>query len=406
MKVVQINVASYGSTGRIMYQVQKKVLDEGNEAVSFFGRGNVPEGNGQFVKIAGKLSVVLHGVKARLFDKMGHGSLSDTKKLVKLLKEEAPDIVHLHNLHGYFINLKVLFKYLKESGVQVVWTMHDCWPITGGCAYFLECGCDKWKKGCNKCSQIDVYPKRYVDKSKREYSFKKKIFTDLDKLTITTPSNWLAGLVKQSFMKNYPVKVVYNGIDVDIFKPYGHEINRKTREWLGIPENGKMILGVANVWDERKRLSALLKLAVDLKDSHASVVIVGLSEKQKAALPAGIIGITRTQNQEQLARIYSAADVFVSTSVEESFSLVVGEAMASGTPIVCVDGGGCSELVSDNVGVVVPRDDREALKEAVVKILNDDRDYLNDCRQRCVENYSCKSMVDGYMNVYREIYGS
>ncbi len=405
MKIVQINVASYGSTGRIMYQVQEKSLSEGYDSLSFFGRGNAPEGDFVTERMTGNASVAWHGIKARFFDKMGHASYFSTKKLVKRLKAEKPDIVHLHNLHGYFINLKVLFKYLKESKVQVVWTMHDCWPITGGCAYFLECGCDKWKEGCNKCSQTHFYPKRYIDKSKREYNFKKKLFTGLENLTITTPSNWLADIVKKSFMKDYPVKVVYNGINVDVFKPYGAETDTKTREWLGISENGKMILGVANVWDERKRMASLLKLAVDLKEQNVSIVIVGLSEKQKEALPEGIIGITRTQNQEQLARIYSAADVFVSTSVEESFSLVVGEAMASGTPIVCVDGGGCSELISDEIGIVVPRDDREALKEAVGKILAENKDFTEACRNRCVENYSCQAMVDGYMSVYREIYG-
>lgn len=406
MKIIQINVASYGSTGRIMYQIQEKSIEEGYDAECFFGRGDVPQGKGAYTRLADNVSVAWHGFNARFFDKMGHSSVFNTRKLVNILKQKKPDIVHLHNLHGYYINLKILFKYLKESGVKVVWTMHDCWPVTGGCAYFLECGCDKWKDGCYSCVQTNVYPKRYIDKSHREYAFKKKIFTDLDNLTITTPSGWMADIVKKSFMKDYPVRVVYNGIDVDIFRPYSDEINKKTRAWLGIPDDGKMILGVANVWDERKRMASLLKLAMDIKEENARIVIVGLSEKQKASLPKGVIGITRTQNQEQLARIYSAADVFVSTSVEESFSLVVGEALASGTPVVCVDGGGCSELISDKVGIVVPRDDRKALKEAVIRILDAGRDYTDDCRQRCVENYSCQSMVEGYMNVYREIYGN
>ncbi len=406
MKIVQINVASYGSTGRIMYQIQEKAISEGFEAMSFYGRGSKPDVEGSSEKIGDQISVGLHAFRARFFDKMGHGSVMNTKKLVKKLKAIKPDVVHLHNLHGYYINLKVLFKYLKESGIQVVWTLHDCWPITGGCAYFLECGCDKWKEGCYKCTQTDMYPKRYVDKSKREYIFKKKLFRSLENLTITTPSAWLGEVVSHSFMNDYPVKVVHNGINIDVFKPFDQEIIKTTREWLGIPEDGKMILGVANIWDERKRMSALLKLAVDLKDQNVKVVIVGLSDKQKAALPEGIVGITRTQNQDQLARIYAAADVFVSASVEESFSLVVGEAMACGTPIVCVDGGGCKELISDDIGIVVPRDDREALKEAVGKILSDPRDFTEACRNRCVENYSCKAMVEGYMNVYREIYGN
>lgn len=404
MKIAQINVASYGSTGRIMCQIQERALAEGYEARSYFGRGNIPDAKGEYTRIESEASVLWHVVKARLFDKMGHGSKLATNQLVKLLKEEKPDIIHLHNLHGYYINIKILFKYLRKSGAKLLWTLHDCWAFTGGCAYFTECGCEKWKTGCESCGQKHVYPKSYIDRSSKEYALKKKLFTGIPGLTLTTPSQWLAELVSASFLGEYPVHVVYNGIDTENFRPFGAETDTGTKGKLGIAPDCSMILGVANVWDERKRLSALIELAKDFQDKNAKVVVVGLNEKQKAALPEGIIGITRTENARQLAKLYSAADVFVSTSVEESFSLVVGEALACGTPVVCADGGGCNELVGDGVGIVVPRDDREALYRAVSGILESKEAFSAGCRKRCVENYSREAMVDGYIEVYKKIY--
>ena len=403
MKIAQINVASYGSTGRIMCQIQEKALSEGYEAQSFYGRGCSPRAEGIYTRIEGRASIFWHAVKARLFDKMGHGSKIATKRLVKRLQKEKPDIIHLHNLHGYYINIKILFKFLPKSGAKIVWTLHDCWAFTGGCAYFLECGCEQWKRGCRQCSQKHVYPQSYIDKSKTEYELKKKLFTGIPNMTVTTPSRWLARLVSQSFMKEYPLRVVYNGIHVNTFRPFRQEIDCATKGRLGIPSDFAMILGVANVWDERKRLSSLVELSRDLKDQNARVVVVGLSEKQKTMLPQGMIGITRTQNAEQLARLYSAAEVFVSTSVEESFSLVVGEALACGTPVVCVDGGGCSELIDDTVGIVVPRDNRDSLFRAVQTLIGKKEAFSDSCRKRCVENYSCDSMVNGYIEVYKSI---
>ena len=403
MKLAQINVASYGSTGRIMCQIQERALAEGYEAHSYFGRGNIPQGPGTYTRIEGMTSVLWHVAKGRLFDKMGHGSTVATRKLVGLLREEQPDIVHLHNLHGYYLNLDNLFGYLRESGVKVVWTLHDCWAFTGGCAYFLECGCDQWKTACRTCSQTHVFPKRYIDRSAREYDWKKELFTGLPNVMLTAPSQWLADLARQSFLKDYPVRVVHNGIDTETFQPLPPEEQAAVKAKLGMASDGKMILGVANMWDARKRLDAMITLAEDMKD-EATVVAVGLSEKQKANLPEGMIGITRTENVNELARLYGAADVFVSTSVEESFSLVVAEAMACGTPIVCVDGGGCKELIEDGVGLVVPRDDRQALKEAVQAVLIRREDFAASCRKRCVENYSRDRMVDGYIEVYKTIY--
>ena len=405
MKIAQINVTGNGSTGRIMCQIQKKALSEGFDCVSFFGRGSAPSGEGRFVRTGGDAGVYAHVIKARLFDKMGHGSASATRRLVKTLENENPDIIHLHNIHGYYINIDILFDYLKNCGKKIVWTLHDCWAMTGGCAYFLDAGCDKWKTGCYECTQKNKYPKAFVDKSAREYAIKKNLFTGVPNMILTTPSDWLTGLAGESFLKEYRCITVHNGIDTSVFKPFGDDAAAETKKKYGIPADAKLILGVANVWDDRKRLNMMVELASRIADEHTKVMAVGLSEKQAASLPKNIIGITRTENAEELAKLYSAADVFVSTSVEESFSLVVGEAMAAGTPIVCVDGGGCRELISDETGIVVPRDDIEKLTAAVSALIDKKPEMTAACRKRCEENFSLDIMTDGYMKVYREIYG-
>ena len=405
MKIAQINVTGNGSTGRIMCQISAKAKEEGFDTVAYFGRGAAPRGEGRYEKIDGDLHIYLHVLKARLFDKTGHGSVGATKKLVALLKTENPDIIHLHNIHGYYLNIKIIFDYLKTSGKKVVWTLHDCWAMTGGCAYFLNAGCDKWKTGCFGCPSKNQYPKSFVDKSKREYAFKKDTFTGVKDMILTTPSDWLHELVKESFLKDYETVTVHNGIDVDKFGPQGAEKDLETKKKYGIDENTKIILGVASVWDDRKRLNMMVALADKLKDENVQVVTVGLSQAQADALPKNVLGITRTENIDELVNLYSAAEVFVSTSVEESFSLVVGEAMATGTPIVCVDGGGCKELISDEIGIVVPRDDIEKLTSSVKALLGKKSEMTAACRERCINNYSQTKMVDGYMKVYKEIYG-
>lgn len=408
MKIVQINVTCNGSTGKIMCQIQNRAIAEGLEASSFYGRGTGPDpekAKGTYTRMESPLAIYAHAFQARFFDKMGHGSGAATRRLIKELKAIQPDIVHIHNIHGYYINIKKLFKYFKESGVKVVWTLHDCWAFTGGCAYFLSCGCKKWQAGCYACPQKNTYPQSYIDKSKREYFFKKNIFTGVPGLTLTAPSDWIADLARQSFLGEYPIVPVYNGIDTDIFRPAAPEENKVTRAKLGIAQDTRMVLGVANVWDKRKRLSSFIELASAMENENVIIVVVGITEKQKQALPAGIIGITQTENTEALVKLYAAADVFVSTSVEESFALVVAEAMACGTPVVCVDGGGCRELVGDGVGKIVPRDDKASLADAVREVLAQRDAFAANCRIRCEKMYSLSAMTDGYMNVYREQYG-
>ena len=404
MKVAQVNVSDFGSTGRIMLQIRDRLKKEGHECICFYGRGREPDASDK-VLMEGKMSVYCHAAKARLFDKMGHGSTAATKKLVERLEQEKPDILHLHNIHGYYLDMRVLFDWIKKTDIKTVWTLHDCWAFTGGCAYFLDCGCEKWRTGCRSCPQTGNYPKRYSDHCDREYELKKGLFNGVGHMILTTPSEWMAGLVKQSFLSPYEVIAVPNGIDTGVFYPRNDEERLEARKKLGISDKDKMVLAVANVWDERKRLGAFEQLAKALEPRGVKSVVVGVTEAQKKDLSGAVTALTRTENQQQLAELYSAADLFVSTSVEESFSLVVAEALASGTPVVTADGGGCSELISEDTGLIVPRDDGEALLKAAEQILFDGKDYTGACRDRCLNNYSLDHMLDGYMEVYGRLYG-
>ncbi len=350
MKVLQINsVAGRGSTGRIVYDLAKAIEANGGQCLVGYGRGTAPS-DLKAVRIGNDFDVYWHVVMTRLFDAHGFASKRATKSFLREVEKFEPDVIHLHNIHGYYINIKLLFDWLRESNKRVIWTLHDCWAFTGHCAYFTYAMCEKWRTACEGCPQKSKYPKSiFLDGSKRNYLKKKEIFTSLEKLTIVTPSQWLADIVKQSFLAKYEVKVIRNGIDTNIFYPRDRMIFRKK---YGL-EDKFIILGVANVWDERKGLKYFLALS-RIVDSDTVIVLVGLNKKQLRNLPKNIIGITRTNNVDELAEIYSAADVFFNPTLEDNFPTVNLEAQACGTPVVAFDSGGTRETVL-NSGVVIER---------------------------------------------------
>ena len=260
MKLVQINSVCNGSTGKIMCSIADEAEKQGYETYNFFGRGK-PKKNGRDIKIDSKIEVYFHVLLARLgFN--GHGSYFATKRLIKKLRKINPDVIHMHNIHGYYINLKLLFKYLKnEYKGKIVWTLHDCWAFTGHCSHFTYIKCDKWKKCCYNCHQLSEYPKTFFDTSKREYNFKKKLFTGLKNVIIITPSTWLSEIVKKSFLKEYSVEVINNTVDTNIFKKYSVEDLDEIYKKYGIPRNNKIIMGVAGVWTEKKGLFDFIELS-------------------------------------------------------------------------------------------------------------------------------------------------
>lgn len=337
------SVCGVGSTGRICTDLADMLIEQGHECKIAYGRDEVPEKYRDIaVKIGSSFSIYCNALKARLFDNEGFNATKATKKFIKWVEKYDPDVIHLHNLHGYYLNVKVLFDYLRTCGKKIVWTLHDCWAFTGHCSHFTVEKCEKWKSFCFYCSQKNRYPKAFTDRSKHNYEKKKELFTGIQNLTIVTPSKWLAGLVKQSFLRDYPVEVINNGIDLSVFKPTPSDF----RERYGLQDK-KIILGVASVWDKRKGFDDFIKLAGVIDDSYR-IVIVGVNKKQKKQLPKNIIGIERTNSTKELAEIYTAADVFFNPTYEDNYPTVNLEAQACGTPVITYDTGGSVENAPKN----------------------------------------------------------
>lgn len=365
MKVLQINsVCGFGSTGRITTDLYKILEEQGHECVIAYGRGNAPEGI-RTIKIGTNLDNYVHVAKTRLFDKHGFSSIKATKEFIRKVEKYNPDIIHLHNIHGYYINIEILFNYLKRANKKVIWTLHDCWSFTGHCPYFDYVGCDKWKNCCYSCPQKMGYPSSlFFDNSRENYQKKKDLFNSIDNLTIVTPSRWLAGLVKQSFLGKYPIEVINNGVDLNIFKPTPSNF----RVEHGLLDK-VVVLGVANIWEKRKGLDDFIEISKQI-DEQYKIVLVGLSAKQLKRLPNNIIGVSRTNNLRELSEIYSAADVFFNPTYEDNYPTTNLEALACGTPVITYDTGGSPECINDKNGIIIKKEEFqiECFKVAISKM--------------------------------------
>ena len=335
-------VCGIRSTGRICTDLATALEAEGHEVKIAYGRESVPEQFQKYaVRIGGDLDVRLHGINSRLLDAHGLGSTGATKRFLEWAEQYNPDLLWLHNLHGYYINYKLLFEWIKKRpGMEVRWTLHDCWAFTGHCSYFTMAKCEQWKTHCAHCPQKKRYPASYgLDRCKRNYDQKRASFTGVKRMTLITPSNWLAELVRQSFLKEYPVEVHYNTIDRTVFKPTPSDFRKR----YGLQDK-IMVLGVASVWDERKGLDDFVKLAGMLDDRYA-IVLVGLSDKQIRQMPKNIHGLGMTNSAVELAQIYTAADFFFNPTYEDNYSTVNLEAEACGSTVITYDTGGCEETI-------------------------------------------------------------
>lgn len=339
-----INTVPNGSTGGIMMKEHKELLAAGEESYVFWGRGRAGECDHE-LRFATDAEVKLDALRTRLDGKAGFHSRAATKRLLERLDEIKPDVVHLHNLHGYYVNVEMLFEWLAARECCVEWTLHDCWAFTGHCAYFTYAKCSEWKARCgDSCAQLGTYPATFSKGScSWNYDQKKRLFNlvPADRMKLITPSKWLADLVRQSFLAKYPVEVRYNTIDASVFKPTPSDF----RERYGIGSRF-MVLGVASPWTERKGLADFIKLANGLNSEEYAIVLVGLSEKQLKELPANIIGLARTDSLQELASIYTAADVFFNPTREDNYPTTLLEAQACGTSALTYLVGGCTEALS------------------------------------------------------------
>lgn len=397
MKVLSINSVPYGSTCGIMLGIHNVASQSGVQVDTATGYSTHPTKAlpTEHIKIGGGANKTLHMILAKLTGLNGCLSFISTLKLLKTIKKKQYDILHLHNLHGWFINLPMLFEYVKKYNIPVIWTLHDCWSFTGHCPHFTMVKCDKWKTGCYDCPQYREYPESRFDNSALMYAKKKKWFTSVKHLTIVTPSHWLADLVKESYLKDYPVKVIHNGIDLDVFKPTPSNFRQKN----GIDDGKYIILGVSFGWGKRKGLDVFVELSERLDSEKYQIVLVGTDDNVDKQLPSNIISIHRTQDQKELAEIYTVADVFVNPTREENYPTVNMEALACGTPVITFKTGGSPEIINDSCGISVDCDDIATLEKKIRQVCEQKIFDANSCLNRAADfdrNNRLKEYVDLY----------
>lgn len=391
-KIVQINTTcGIGSTGKICVGISEVLLDKKIENFILCSRSNeyklgVPCANPKYIK--------LQTLKSKMVGNYGFNSKEATRKIIDELKRIQPNIVHLHNIHGHDCSLEILFKYFRKNKTKLIWTFHDCWAFTAYCPHFTMMKCDKWKTQCHQCVQRKEFS-WFFDRSKSIFEKKKSLFSGLD-LTIVTPSQWLADLVGQSFLKDYPVQVINNGINLDVFQPTESDFRKR----YGL-ENKKIVLGVAFDWGVRKGLDVFVDLAHRLDDSY-QIVLVGTNDTVDKQLPANIISIHRTQNQQELAEIYSAADVFVNPTREENYPTVNMESLACGTPVLTFRTGGSPEMVDETCGSVVGCDDTDALAQEVIRICEEEPYPRKACVKKA-QAFDQKERFKEYVKLYDRI---
>lgn len=396
MKVLMINeVCGITSTGRICTDIADILTQQGHicKIAYGFGRHNVlPQHEKYAIKIGNKADVYAHALLSRFFDNTGFYSKRATEKLIEKIKVFNPDVIHLHNLHGYYINIEILFDYLKEAGKPVLWTLHDCWAFTGHCTCYDYLHCDKWLTECNNCELTKEYPASlFVDNSTSNYRRKKEIFNGVDNLLIATPSLWLKTQVEKSFLKSYPVTVVNSGIELGVFKPTESEFRNK----YGL-QGKKIVLGVANAWSIRKGINDFIKVANELSDDY-KVVLVG--DLRETVCPENIVHIAHTDSIEELAQIYSEADVFLNLSYEETQGLTTIEAMACGTPVVVYNKTAIPECVTAESGVIIDDYDIAKLQFAIEKAM---KLSSEDCIKNAAK-YPKKERFVNYITIYKDL---
>jgi putative colanic acid biosynthesis glycosyltransferase len=399
MKVLQINSdINSGSVGRIAEDLGTLLIGAGHESYAAYGR----IGNGSsssIIKIGGKADILYHLAKTRLTDRHGFGSSRATGSFLNEIEKIGFDVVHLHNIHGYYLNVKGLFFFIKKHKIPVVWTFHDCWPFTGHCSFFDAVNCYKWQGECYDCPNLHGYPESwFIDNSRKNFRHKKSIFSGLNQLILVSPSQWMAKHLQNSFLSTYNIKVINNGIDIGKFNPAK---NNDVKTKYNLPD--KYILGVANYWDKRKGLADFLELRY-LLNPKIGIVLTGLSGNQAKKMPPGITGILRTENINDLAALYSGADIFVNPTYTDNFPSTNIEAMACGTPVITYNTGGSSESVSPATGLVVKKGDLNELHLAINSVLKKGKIfYSKACRRHVELNFNKENKLAEYITLYENM---
>ena len=404
-KLLQINpvLRTNTSTGRIVQEIGELAIKEGWDSYVAYsgGRDGLKPCKSKLIPVGGKVDVAFHGLWTRLTDRHGLASWSATRRFIDEIKALKPDIIHIHNIHGYFLNYKILFDFLAQSDIPVVWTVHDCWLYTGHCYHYAAAGCYKWQSLCEDCPQKFEFPASYlVDRSRQNFLDKKEAFTSVPNMTIVTVSEWMKNEMSNSFLKDCQFQVIHNGIDLNVFSVQDNEQGVRQRYGLG---DKRIILGLASIWSKEKGWDDFIEMAKMLNDNEL-IVLVGVSEKQQEQLPSNIVGIRRTENVQQLAELYSAADVFVNPTWQDNYPTVNLEAIACGTPVVTYRTGGSVEAITDSTGMIVEQGDVAGLLSAAREIMQRGTQFFKDsCRKFALENFDKEERYNDYLKLYDKL---
>lgn len=392
-KLLQIDTClNMLSTGRITESIGGLAISKGWDAYIVHGARYAREGSCMHsIQTVSKWGEYAHFAESLLLDNHALASRKATRRVIEEIKKIKPDVVQMHCIHGYYLNYKILFEYLNTTDIPVVWTFHDCWAFTGHCAHFVTANCNRWKDGgCHNCPLKGDYPKSLIDCSQRNFELKKRLFTANTNLHIVAVSQWLAGFTKESFLGQKDIRVINNGVDINIFKPYTKDNSGKFR-----------MLGVATAWSKDKGLYDFYELRKRLNEDY-EIILVGLTSKQVEQLPDGIQGITRTDSAEELAKLYSSANVLVNPTYADSFPTVNMESLACGTPVITYRTGGSPEIIDEKTGVIVEQGDITGLEKAIIQIKEKSLS-AEECRKRAIENYNKDDRFMDYIHLYEEL---
>lgn len=416
-KLLQINpvLRTSTSTGRIMKEIGELAMANGWESYVAYskGRDGLPGSTSIPVPVGNKASVAWHGLQTRILDRHGLGSVLATKRFIEDIRRIGPDIIHIHNIHGYFLNYRILFDFLSHSGIQVIWTVHDCWLYTGHCYHYMYAGCDRWKTGCGHCPQRGKFPRSlFADRSARNFRDKRDAFCSMpeDRLTIVPVSDWMRSEMSESFLKDYRFQVIHNGIDTDVFSPQP-ALESEVRRCYGLGDR-HVILGIASIWSEEKGLNDFVEMAARL-DSDEVIVLVGMDRKQlddvlsrcgRIILGDRMVAVKRTADVHQLAGLYSTADVLVNPTWQDNYPTVNLEAISCGTPVVTYRTGGSIEAVAGDTGFVVEQGDIEGLVDAVRRVETLGKaNFMDACRSRAVKEFRKEDRYAEYIELYERL---
>lgn len=396
MKILQIN-AVYGilSTGITTKQLSDYLTSNSIENEVVYGL-HEQKGSGAFF-IGGKLRRRVDQILSRFFKLNGYFSFLSTIKALRYINSCKPDIIHLRNLHEYYINIPLLLNYIHRKKIAVVITLHDCFFFTGYCPYYTINNCNKWKTGCSKCGYYNLNVERM-------FSDKYKYLSKIERLAVVGVSDWVTNEARQSkILGNAKVITrIYNWIDLNLFKPCEGTIVNDLKRMYKI-ENRFVILCVSAVWSKRKRLDDVLSVAEKLGDDYRIILIGDINETVN--LPANIISIPIQYEIKELVKFYSVADVFMHLSLEETFGKVTAESLACGTPAIVYNSTASPELVSEGCGIVINEvGDIDSIIQAIKEIKGKGKFfYSNNCRQYAVRNFNMKNNAKSYLEIYKTL---